>query len=202
MNRICLRRIVVVSLAASLLALAGARGAKRPTKPSGPWEFKTQSAARAKAAYDRAAVRAKADYYAEVAAARRALTKALEGALDEATRAKNLDDAVKIRDAIAALKNGDAVEGPGEAGDTPRLAKALVGTRWLISDGVFEFRERDFVFAEGGRVGGTWQVISPQTIRAEMRGHGRRDWTFDPGLNNCMTADADGRALGTAPRVR
>src|SRR4051794_35041523 len=100
--------LAVASWAADGITKSGAGG------PAGATEFKSRAARAAAANYTAAVERLNQEHEAKLAAARKTYAAALTAAKDEAMRAANLDEAVRLRDAIADLqKEAPAPAAPG-----------------------------------------------------------------------------------------
>jgi len=92
--------VILVALtagAAAGLAVARARPPAEGARPGDPWDFKSPAARAAKAKYDRAEREALVASERAIARATQTLVDELTAAMKEATRAANLDEAVKIR---------------------------------------------------------------------------------------------------------
>jgi len=114
--------IVIVLLSVAVLQAQNAQKVEAPA-------IKSQQAVAAIKAYEAAEAKAKADYEKAVATARTAAIKSLETAMAAATKAGNLEEAVAIKEKIAALKAEDAVQ---QARDQNRLITVTVqaNQRW------------------------------------------------------------------------
>src|SRR5262249_20220233 len=100
------------------------------------WDFKSKAAAEAKRRYDQAVKEHKAAYAKAIRDAERALRADLKSAMQEATKAGDLDEALKL---------GAAVNHIEKAGVSPREGVALPRGKWLAYSkdgllGTYDFR--------------------------------------------------------------
>src|ERR1035437_5056225 len=118
--------------------------------------FKSDAANEAVAAEITAEAKAKADYDKAVAAIKTELIAKLEAVKDKATKAGDLDEAVKLRDKIAALK----AEATTKPATTFITAAELTGTWKLSRGGSFTFNKDGSLTVTGTPVGNyqhTWK---------------------------------------------
>lgn len=140
---------------------------------------------------------ARLDYFRVVDDARGRLIAALNASLDKSTKAGSLDEAVRIRDAIADLKTGGAPAAETEsqpattAGGrtTDQLVKALVGTKWVKEQSGFTvtFNADMSVTSSHHPMKGTWAAINGNTIRLSV--------SMNACSGSALTVSADGRQL-------
>ena len=149
-----------------------AQTAQKPT-------IKNQQALNAITTYEAAEKKAKADYDRAVSAARKTAITQLEAAMAVATKAGNLDEAVAIREKIAALKAEE------EAGQNKPFVNMTVGT-WRGKDGTVWVFTRDGKFTGNprGNEQGTWTVTATE-LRLTFR-NGRVD-VFNALNENTLT---------------
>jgi len=100
----------VAGLALSVAFIAG--GFLFAAQEADSWKFKSARANRAKTGYEAQVGRATEQYQAQLKAARRNLLRNLDQAIKESTRAGELDDALKIRQARKAAEEGRALAAP------------------------------------------------------------------------------------------
>ncbi len=128
------------------------------TNQNDPWSFKSPRTVRAKNEYDTALARAQAQAGDMQSAARAKLTKELEGAMTDATKAANLDEAVKIKAAIKELKEGGGTYTPND------LERRMANTRWRYNTVDLVFGNGIYAYSDWGGNHGTWKAIAGQTI--------------------------------------
>ena len=165
-------------------------------KPVDPWSFKSPRAIRAKSEYDAAVAKAQAQADDLKSTARAKLLKNLEGAMADATRAADLDEAVKIKAAINDLKAG--TEKPHSASD---LERRIIGTRWLVNRVDLVFGKGVYTYSDWGDKHGTWAVKTAQTIACVGPDGKKFESTFDPDFAVVVSV-ADGACIGVAPREK
>lgn len=115
--------------------------------------------------FDSAEAKAKAEYDQVVAAARTVLLKELEAALQAATKAGNLDEALRIRDAITAAKPVPASQPTITKAPELFMPVAEVLGVWKEGNGTKLVLTRDgrFDYAGGFRRG-TWKLTKDALI--------------------------------------
>lgn len=190
------------------LAAAGwaADGAAKPgaAGAAGAAEFKSRLARDAAAKYAATVERLNQEHQEKLTAARKSYAAALTAARDEATRAANLDEAVRLRDAIADLQK----EAPaparqdGPAAAQAALARQLAGTTWDDDGKQTRFNADGTVTRPDAKEKVTWAAINGNTV--VMR-HGER-WTvaltFDEGFKTfSLTEYGFGTKKWTGKRV-
>lgn len=124
----------------------------------------------------------------------------LDGAMADATRAADVDEALRIKNSLESLKAG-ANEGTEAHRSIDELAQRLLGTRWRVGSVMLTFGKGVFTFSDWGGKRGTWQVVSYQTIACVDKDGKRYEFTFDPELN-VMTEVANGVYIGPVIRDR
>ncbi|MCL2647171.1 MAG: hypothetical protein FWD61_09220 [Phycisphaerales bacterium] len=147
MTKHILQTVLLLGILLTTNLIAFGQAAAKPT-------FKSPDAVAAVKAYEAAEAKAKADYEKAVATARTTAIKSLTAAMEKATKAGSLDEAVAIRDKIAELKAEE------EAGTPKPFVAAIVGTwrdpggdTWVFTeDGKFESRRWG--------ANGTWTVTA------------------------------------------
>lgn len=160
--------------------------------PSTPYGLTGRPALAAFKEYEAARARAQAAYEKAVAPAQAKLLADLNKAREAATRAGDLDEAVRLRDAAADLtaKGGGGPADPEPP--APRLAKLLPGTRWQKAAGGFAI-----TFADGGVVTsthhpakGTWAAVGDDGVRVSI--------SMDGCKGDDLKIGRDGKALVNA----
>ena len=137
----------------------------------GPVEFKSPAARLATETYNGEIQKLTRDYQQKADVARKACIAQLTSAQQSATKAGNLDEAVRIRDAITRL-NSDAPEPAGHTspkgvtaagllGDRQKLSQALAGSVWESGDTKFRFNDDGTgIYLTGGKPPWTWIAMS------------------------------------------
>jgi len=190
-----------LALCVALLALAAVALAQE-TKPAAPphYGIKSPDALNAFRAFETAERVARSDYFRATDEGRTKLVAALTASMDRATKAGNLDEAVRLRDAIADLKAGNAPAkgeanggGKKEKGRTAeQLTKTLIGTKWEKSAPgerpfVVTLHEDMTATTSHHNFQGTWVAVNGNTVR------------FSVSMNGCggqtMTVSPDGKQL-------
>src|SRR4051794_31952846 len=113
-----------------MIGLAGfAYGQRNQGKE--PPKFTLRAATEAESDYQKEVSRAEAAYREQLGKARSKLISRLESAKVEATKAVQLDEAIRIRDRIRALSERAApMLEPKELQDRHRLAESIRGSSW------------------------------------------------------------------------
>lgn len=182
----------IILLAVCALLAAGAVGEG----------FTTIKARAATATFERAVTKADAEHAQTIDAAQRAYAANLAEAKADATRAGNLDEAVRIRDAIDALKAGTASAKPLDA--------RLAGTRWawhkdgrdtgvrvvFFGGGVYQMIEPD-----GAKRSGRWRIVSIAHVEAVNPRGVAMEFTFNQAADAFM-AIAEGGEVRIGQRVQ
>jgi hypothetical protein len=146
-----------------------------------PWSFKSPRAVTARNKYDASVLEADARADELKSAARSKLIKDLEGAMEDATRSANLDDAIKIRSAIKDLKEGSDI--PRSASD---LGRRLIGAHFGVGSVELVFGKGFFAFSDWGDKRGTWKAITAQTIDCIGPDGAHVEYTFNPAITVVM----------------
>jgi hypothetical protein len=163
--------------------------------------FKSIAARAAAAKYQRAVEQVERDQQRQLEQARVEYAQALTDAQADATRRGSLDEAVRIRDAIDALKAGAATTKPLDA--------RLTGTRWawhkdgrdtgvrvvFSAGGVYHMVEPD-----GTKRLGRWRSVSIAHVEAVSPDGTAVEFTFNHAADTFM-AIADGGALRIGHRM-
>jgi hypothetical protein len=148
-------------LFAALVFLTASSSATTPLKdgPPGPiapssepgWDFQAPAAREAKATFDAARRKAEADFASALSTTRKALVEDLEAVMKEATRAGDLDEALKLRAALESLRKEETAASRRREGSA-----CLPVGRWSVdfTNGVSEACEI--------RKEGTASVVEPQ----------------------------------------
>jgi hypothetical protein len=123
-------------------------------------EFKTIKAKSSTIVYERAVAKADDEHAKALDDARRQYIVALNEAMAEATQSSNLDEAVRIRDAIADLQKARESSSPPKQS----LKQRLTGTTWNASGGhQWSFNANNTAVSDRN-FKGTWQVVDERTI--------------------------------------
>lgn len=186
--------LMILGLVFSSVATAVICAAQQPeTKPATPYYgVKSPDAVAAFKGFETNERLARTEYFRNTDAARAKLIATLTASMDKATKAGNLDEAVKLRDAIADLKGGNApprAETKTNNGThtVEQLVKALAGTKWakvLDTPGGFTItlNEDMSVTSSHHQMKGTWAVVNGNTLRmsVSMNGCGGDSLTISP----------------------
>lgn len=172
--------VVVVALAIASLSLAG--------DAESPWDFKTIQAKGAVARYEKDRERETLKYERQLATIRAQhavtikrmhseLIEDLEKAQATATKTENLDEAVRIRDAVESLKKGQQPPEPEKSlpdrtkskRTAEELNELLAGTSWHLAHGdgggyTLEFRKDHTFFRSKYGVMGPWASLDGSTV--------------------------------------
>lgn len=166
------RRLFIAS--AALLALSAAGLAQHPvTKPASPYGVVTQGAVDAFRRFALAQESARRVFDSAVSDASTRLLVELRVLQERLTRSGNLDEAVKLRSAIADLQQGKApppakTEG-GAVADTQPLARVLPGSVWKHGDGwtMTLAADQSATSSHQGQAG-TWAVNGARSLRLSI----------------------------------
>ena len=163
---LCIQEVLMKSFRSGgmwmlLILAAGAIAADSPS--AGIGDFKTLPAKSAAETYGGTLQRLTRDFKEKSDVARKTCVAQLTVAQQAATKAGNLDEAVRIRDAITTLNaqadTGAPTHGPnGLIVERQKLAQALAGTIWQSGDTKLKFNEDGTGnFAQGDK---PWQWVA------------------------------------------
>jgi hypothetical protein len=178
------------SIAAILITLMVTGPGARAADDGGG--FKSPAAVVARNAHARKVEVAEREYREKVAAAHAEYAAALEQAQGVVTKAGNLDEAVRIRDAAARVKaeavaaRPAAVEGAGRG----RLTAAVLGTTWQSPTFTFELAAENRFTASGANGGGRWFAVDDRRVILVFDNGWVNLLTFDDGLAGCEAVEA------------
>jgi hypothetical protein len=142
-------------------------------------EFKSLAGRNAETKFLAAQAEIERDYRQKMTAAREKYVAALTKARDEATRVANLDEAIRIRDAIDRVRKSDPLHAPSAR---EGHATQLAGTTWSASNGNKRGLAPDGTLLDGkGRVCGHWYPLDDRQVLLRYDGNNWADlWQFDP----------------------
>jgi hypothetical protein len=152
-------------------------------------EFKTWAARDAMTTYSAATNKAAREYQDKLAIARKACIASLNAAKDDATKAANLDEAVRIRDTVTRLQNEAAAVGAAAApkaaplAGRERLAARLAGTAWDTAGKPYRFNA-DGTMTVGVPNSAPWQwaAIGDHEVVVRRADGWTERYTFDDDL--------------------
>jgi hypothetical protein len=192
---------IVTAVLAACAAAAVVGQTTAPAKPA----FKNRTAVEAMRTYDAKEVEAHRAYDAVVDKARAELVKQLGAAQAQATKAGELDDAIRIRDALAELKAGVApvktARPTTAAATTSNLVKALSGTRWSKVDqqpqGLVTLSGDMSVLTSWHGYKGTWTLVptlGPNVVRISLSMNSCESDTFGLSADGTKLVRENGKA--------
>jgi hypothetical protein len=201
---------LLVAILAGLVGAAwAADGVGGPGEggPAGATEFKSRAARDAATKYGFSVERLNQEHQKKLTAARRAYVVALTAAKDEATRAANLDEAVRLRDAIADLEKeappadvSARADGPAAAQAT--LAKKLAGTTWEDNGKQIRFNVDGTMTRQDSKEPWAWAAVNGTTIVMRRGDAWTVGLTFDESLKSfSLTEYGNGTKKETGKRM-
>jgi len=189
------------SLAALLVILAAGATAGAVEETGA---FRSPAAIAARQTYERKAEAIEREYRQKTAAAQAEYATALEQAKLAMTKEGNLDEAIRIRDAIAHAKTAAAAQAkpvvPDRSTNT-KLATALARTTWAAPAFSFVVGP-DGRFSTGGENGsGRWLALDERRAILLFDNGWINILTFDEGLTGCKADEARPTPGWTGKRV-
>jgi hypothetical protein len=166
-QRILFSALVLAALAGELIAQQAAGQENKPA-------IKSPDAVAAQRSFDFAAAKAKAEFDKAIKAATAELIAALEASKEKATKAGNLDEAVRLRDRIKELQGPPPAKAAEAKPPTTNPHNSIVGT-WVINPG--EADSKVYTLEAGGK--------ATRTGTSEYYSHGT--WKLDANNNLVIT---------------
>lgn len=180
-----------ITILLALIAIAAAPAA-RPAK----LEFQSAAARAAVQRYESVTAKAKEAYDRAVSQARRTLAEELQAQIPIQTRLGDLDEAVRLRDAVLGLQDNAPIAAP--ASPQPRsLVQTLAGTRWTHRDGWTGTLDAQ-MGTQSSRHGetGTWSVLPDGvTVRISNSSASCRSTLYRLGPEGNTLVDAEGQVM-------
>jgi hypothetical protein len=171
-------------------------GADGPVAGGDAAEFKTRQARDAMATYAGAAERLGREYQEKLSVARKTCLAGLTTAKEVATRAGNLDEAIRIRDTIAKLQAEAPAAPAADGGRGPlvtareNLTRQLAGTVWEPGVGKGFRLNADGTVTGGDRAGpASWAALDGSVVAVRWPDGWVHTYAFDEKLKTCTPTE-------------
>ncbi|QNN24489.1 hypothetical protein HED60_20175 [Planctomycetales bacterium ZRK34] len=129
-------------------------------------DFQTVKAKAATVRFDQAIKQADALHQRTIAEARRQYMADLNEAMVEATKAGNLEEAIRLRDAMREIQESKVARPDNEIpSGRETLTKSLIGSTWLTNNGTDKVQyQADGTGTENGKSAFKWAALDDQRV--------------------------------------
>jgi hypothetical protein len=172
-NRRQAGKVASSAVCVALLFISNVRSdGQADTQPAAPYlGLRTPEAIQAVKQFAMADQQAKKTYQRASDQARAVLIGKLEQLKEKVTKGGNLDEAVRIRDALSALRQGSTPDSTAvKSLNSQQLAQALANTKWKKVAGgfVITFHEDMSVTSSHHNAIGTWAAVTGDVVRISV----------------------------------